>query len=384
MVVYAEYPFSETRVQREAEALVEAGWEVDVLCLRTPGEPDRDSCNGVAVHRLPVDLDKRSLALQLASWTWFLVRAAARLTALHRRRAYDTVQVHNLPDYLVFAAAVPKASGATVVLDLHDLLPEFFAGRFGTERWPWLARLVRLQERLSCRFADHVITVTDQWRDRLVERGVPADTITVVMNVADGRVFRPVPRPPDDGDGPSVIYHGTVTERYGLDLALRAVDMLRDELPGLHLTIRGGGDFVDDLHRLRAELDLEDRVDLVHTLVPLEDLPGIIGSHDLAVVPNRNDEFTDGILPTKLMEYAAVGIPAVAARTSAIEAYFADANVELFEPGDAADLARGIRALAVDSARRRELAARSHVFTDRHDWQAVRAGYVALMERLRG
>ncbi len=75
--------------------------------------------------------------------------------------------MHNLPDFLVFSALPTKLRGVPVILDLHDLMPEFFAGRFGSGRAAaWIGRLVRLQERVSCRFADHVITVSEHWRRR--------------------------------------------------------------------------------------------------------------------------------------------------------------------------------------------------------------------------
>ncbi len=379
MIVHAYYPRGETRVQREAEALVSAGWDVDVLCLRKPGEPPTETYRGVRVHRIPMTLDKRSLPRQLLSYVRFCGRAGLRLALRHRRTPYRTVQVHNLPDFLVLSALVPKLRGVPVILDLHDLMPEFFAGRFPSRR-SWVARLVRWQERMACRFADHVITVSHHWRETLMARGVPADRCSVVLNVADEALF---PRRSGPPTGPEfhVLYHGTVTHRYGLDLAIHAVEMLKDELPDLHLTILGRGDAMPQLRELRDELGLADRVQLRDEMVLAERLPDLIAAADLGVVPYRDDPFTDGLLPTKLMEYAAVGIPCVAARTTAIERYFADTMVELFRPGDAADLARCIRALHDDGDRRRALARGAEVFTGRHPWEDVAAGYVALVER---
>jgi hypothetical protein len=70
------------------------------------------------------------------------------------------VQAHNLPDFLVFAALVPKLLGARLILDLHDLMPEFYASRFKSGMTSFPIRLLCWQERLSCLFAKHVITVT--------------------------------------------------------------------------------------------------------------------------------------------------------------------------------------------------------------------------------
>ena len=259
MVVYARYPLAETRVQREAEALVAAGYRVTVLSLRRESEPARERYRGVDVVRLPVTPEKRSLARQFWSYVRFGARAGREL-ARRRSMPFTSVQVHNLPDFLVFAAIVPKLRGVPVLLDLHDLMPEFFAGRFPGRGGGVAARAIAAQERWACRFADHVITVSDHWRSALIARGVPAARCSVVMNVADGAVFRPVPRPDRDDDGFRLIYHGTLTRRYGPDLAIEAVGRLREELPAVSLTIIGRGDDLDALGAMRVRLGLTDRV----------------------------------------------------------------------------------------------------------------------------
>jgi glycosyltransferase involved in cell wall biosynthesis len=381
MVVYAYYPLGETRVQREAEILAKAGYAVDVICLRAYGELPRERYRGVEVHRLPLRRDKRNLAFQLLSYLRFMLRASARLTKLHLDHPYRTVQVHNLPDFLVFCAIVPKIKRVPIILDLHDLMPEFFAGRFGSGRKGLAARMIRWQERAACRFADHVITVSDHWRTALVQRRVSPDKVSVIMNVADQSIFRPrAPRP----RGPEfcLIYHGTVTYRYGLDLALRAVAIVRDEIPSIRLTIVGNGDQMQRLFDLRRALRLENFVELRDKLVLVEELPQVIGAADVGIVPYRNDVFTDGLLPTKLMEYAAMRIPSIAARTTAIDAYFRNTMVEFFEPDDAIDLARCIRRLHEDPEHLAALAERSENFLRRHDWATIGERYVDLVSSL--
>jgi glycosyltransferase involved in cell wall biosynthesis len=382
MVVHAYYPLTETRVQREAEALIAAGNAVDVICLRGEGEAERERYRGVDVHRLPVGVDKSGLGRQFLSYLRFFALATVRLSKLHVRRPYRSVQVHNLPDFLVFCALLPKLRRVPVILDLHDLMPEFFMARFGSGRRPILAGLIRLQERLACRFADHVITVSEHWRRVLIGRGVPPERCSVVMNVADERIFAPRPRVAPTGSDFRLIYHGSVTERYGLDLAIRAVDLVRAEIPGIHLTILGNGDHMPVLKDLRRRLGLGAFVALWESHLSTEDLPEFLCSADVGLAPYRNDVFTDGIVPTKLMEYAALELPCIAARTSAIEAYFGDSMVELFTPGDAEDLARCIRELWQRPERRAELARRSRRFTRRHNWRRVGAEYVELVRGL--
>lgn len=384
MVVLAYYPLGETRVQREAEALVAHGYDVDVICTRGAGEPPEAVHQGVSIHRLPLRIKKGSLFKQFLNYMQFFALAAAKLTRLHREHAYSSVQVHNLPDFLVFCTFLVKLRGVPVILDLHDLMPEFYVGRFGVSKGGWLSALVRWQERQSCKFANHVITVSEHWRQALIQRGVPAGKCSVVMNVADERIFTPKPESvqPHTDRSFRMIYHGSVVYRYGLDLAIQAVNAVKGEIPGIHLTILGDGDAIPGLIQMTQELGLQDNVAIHDELRPAEELPEIIQAADLGVVPYRNDVFTDGLLPTKLMEYAAMGLPSIASRTTAMESYFSDTMAEFFVPGDADDLARCIRLLYTSPQRMTELKAGCAVFNERYNWKKISAEYAALVAGL--
>jgi len=387
MVVYAPYPLGETRVQREAEALVKNGYDVDVICLRVPGSLAVDQYKSVTIYREKFQFAngwlKDGWRYRFYSYLYFLFAAAFRLTRLHMHNPYTTVQVHNLPDFLVFCALIPKLTGAAILLDLHDLMPEFFFGRFGLDS-SLGARLVRLQERWACRFADHVITVSEHWRRALIGRGVPAEKCSVVMNVADDQIFHPIKKDhKDEGDRRTfrLIYHGSMHQRYGLDLAVRAIDQVRQEIPGVHLLLVGTGPFKPNLKKMVDDLGLQEYV----TIEPLhlaEELPDLIRSCDLGVVPYLSDRFTDGLVPTKLLEYAAMELPAVASRTTAIQAYFSDTNTEFFEPGDVNDLSRCILMLFQNPDRLTELSLKSRNFNQRYNWSQISTEYVSLVNRL--
>jgi glycosyltransferase involved in cell wall biosynthesis len=385
MVVHAYYPIGEPRVQREAEALIDHGYQVDVICLRQPGEPARELVYGVNVYRLPMCRHKgRGVFVQFLEYLAFFCLAFWRLTTLHFRRCYSVVQVHNLPDFLVFVALIPRLMGVKVILDLHDLMPEFYASRFKSGMSGWPVRLVRWQERVACRFANHVITVTEPWRQTLIQRGLSPDKCSVVMNVADSKLFRRDAievRSSQDGRF-HLFYHGTLAQRYGIDLALRAVARLRHELPDVHLTIHGRGEFLGDLRRLAQELELGECVRFSTDYMPMEELPALIASANLALVPYRRDVFTDGILPTKLMEYAALGIPAIVARTPGISAYFDKTMVEFFTAEDVEELARCIQTLYHNRTRLDGLAHHIQKFNQRYNWASQKVEYVNLVKGL--
>ena len=98
--------------------------------------------------------------------------------------------------------------------------------------------------------------------------------------------------------------------------------------------------------------------------------------------PNLDDLFTDGLLPTKLMEYTALGIPVVAAETTTISAYFNNSMVLFFQPGNLDDLCAKISMLFRNPELRRDLIENSNQFNEKYSWEKVAADYVALIDRL--
>jgi len=387
MVVHAYYPLGETRVERQALALLSQGTEVDVICLRASGQPATETVDGVQVYRMPVRRSKHKgsgIIAQLFEYLAFFVLAFIRLSSLHAKRRYSVVQVHNLPDFLVFAALFPKLTGAKVILDLHDLMPEFYAERFQRSMDSLPVRLIRWQERLSCRFADRIITVTELWRQSLIERGQPADKVMVVMNVADDRIFHRDASADVSGDDGRfrLIYHGTMAQRYGLDIALRAINLARHTAPDILLILHGDGEYEKALQNLVNDLGLRDHVQFSTRSVPTSELPKLLKQADLGIVPYLDGVFTGGILPTKLMEYAALGIPALAAHTPAIASYFDETTVQFFTPGDAEELASCILTLYHDRNRLAELARNITKFNEHYNWSEQSAHYLHLIEQL--
>jgi glycosyltransferase involved in cell wall biosynthesis len=387
MIVHAYYPLGETRVEREALALVKHGYDaVDVICLWARNGPEFETRDGVNIYRLPVKRNKHGGAIaQMLEYITFFILAFLKLTALHKKRKYNAVQIHNLPDFLVFVGLIPKLTGAKIILDIHDLMPEFYAARFNTSLNSWPVRLIDWQEKLSCRFANKVITVTETWRKTLIERGVPADKVAVVMNVADDAIFcrdAVTVHPNGNNDCFNLIYHGTLTQRYGIDLVLRAVNQIRSEIPKIHLKIHGGGEYRQTLMNLAEELGMSDIVNFSNVYVPSAELPNLIASAQVGFVPYRRDIFTDGILPTKLMEYTALGVPAIVARTPAIEAYFDDNMVEYFTSEDVDELAASILKLYRNPNHRARLIKNSDTFNQRYNWHKLGAEYANFVDGL--
>ena len=92
------------------------------------------------------------------------------------------------------------------------------------------------------------------------------------------------------------------------------------------------GDYLSEIHRLVAELNLHDRV-IFKDMIPIEELPKVLRTADLGLVPNRESSATHLMLPVKLLEFAMMGIPAIAPRLKTVEYYFGDGFGAIFQAG---------------------------------------------------
>jgi glycosyltransferase involved in cell wall biosynthesis len=384
MVGHIYYP-NDVRVEREAQALIAKGIEVDLICLRRSNESSQEVVDGVYVYRTPLGrFRSKKFIAQLFEYLAFFTLAVIRLTGLYFKRHYDVIQVHNLPDFLVFVALIPKLNGAKVILDLHDLMPEFYAERSQSSMDSLFVRFICWQESISCRFADHVITVTDLWRNTLINRGQPPSKVSVVMNTADERIFNRELGgfPKKDGGIFNLFYHGTMAYRSGLDLLIMAIDQIRHTASDIRLTLHGGGEYRKVLKNLVEEMDLHTYINFSDGGLPTADLPNIILKADLAVVPYRDGVFSGDIFPTKVMEYAALGIPTIASKTTAISEYFDETAILFFTPENIDELANCILILYRDRNRLADLAQNITKFNELYNWEDQKASYYRCIEKL--
>ena len=375
-VAYTHYR-SDPRVRREAEALTEQGDSVTVLALRESGRPSVDLVDRVRVVGFPVERHRGDGLLGYAtSYGRFFIRAAAHLT--RRPRQYDLVHVHSLPEAMVFTALAPKLGGRPVLLDVHDLSTEVFASRHGS-----VPAAVRVAERLALGFADHIVTVHDDYRARITARGVEEGEITVVLNTPDDRRF-PLRKPPVPRRPPTLIYHGTFVARYGLAVALQALATAHDRMPGVRLDLVGDGDFRPEIERLIVELDLSGCVELSPGVVPVDHIPARIEAADIGLVPFLDDTFTRSILPTKLLEYVRMGLPVIVSRNPVVERYFTDDQVFFVDPGDAGQVAAAIEAIADDPGAAARRAQEAQQFFVEDGWPVARKRFLAMIDELVG
>jgi glycosyltransferase involved in cell wall biosynthesis len=382
-VVHAVYP-GDPRVRRQSDALIGAGHQVDLLCLRGPGEPAEEHDGSLRIVRLPVNRTFRGFAGHLAEYLAFAGLAAVRLAREHRRRRYDLVQVATVPDFLAFAAAPLRLAGVPLLLDLHEDMPEFFRDRFAHPLLRPFRPLVSGAARAAAATATELITVHEPLRQLSIARGVAPERIGVVMNSADTRLFDAArhPRRPFADDGElRLIHHSNLQRLYGLDIAVEAVARIDPAQLPYRLDVYGDGPFRAEIEATIARTGSADRVRL-HGRVPIDELPGLLATSDIGLVPSRPEPYLDLSLSTKLLEYAAMGVPTVASDLATFRAHFSGAAVRYVRGGDPDALAAAIRELAADPSAATAMGEEAQRQARRYAWDEQAARYVGIVERL--
>jgi glycosyltransferase involved in cell wall biosynthesis len=379
---------ADRRVWQESRALVEAGFDVTVICP-TGAKRDRERevvIEGVRILRYPLRTPPGGLVGYLREYTvalWHTLRLALKV---RRERPIDIVQACNPPDLLFLIALALRPFGTRFVFDHHDLVPELFASRYPGRQI--LYRLTRFAERLTFASADAVISTNESYRRVAIERGkMAADRVVVVRSAPD--LSRFIGREPDvslrSGKPFLLAYLGVMGQQDGIDYALRAVQLLRDEIgrDDVHCVFMGTGDAFDEMVALSEQLGIADIVDFPGWADD-ECILRCLSTADVCLSPDPLSPFNDASTMNKIVEYMAMGRPVVAfdlteARVSARDAAdYVPANDELA-------FAKAIDALLEDPERRCEMGELGRRRVEQElSWEMSRRTLVRFYEQLLG
>jgi glycosyltransferase involved in cell wall biosynthesis len=377
MVTFSPYPY-DPRPRRAVDALVGEGASVDLICLGNEGAPKREVLNGVNVLRLAIKHDRRGKFAYAYRYAAFILTSSMIFAFRTLGRRYDLVYVHNMPDILVLSSLIPKALGAKVVLDLHDPMPELMMTIFHVSQDSKGVQFLERLEKWSIARADLVITVNVACKRIFSSRSCRPEKIAVVMNAPDGQIFpfratrSEVFTRKTDNKPFVIMYHGSLVERNGLDVAIDALSQLREAIPTAELRIFGENTaFLERMMEAARSKNLQKSVRYLGSR-RLEDLVTEIENCDLGVIPNHRNAFTEINTPTRIFEYLALGKPVIAPSTPGIQDYFNKESLLFFEPGNPGDLAQQIEYAFSHPREVQEIVRRAQQVFLEHTWDRER------------
>jgi glycosyltransferase involved in cell wall biosynthesis len=379
MLVHGYYPL-DPRVRREAEALASFGYQVEVVCLRRSGqsgpakEPRRETINGVRVHRLPLERKRGGQLRYFFEYAVLTLLGSVKLARLHLSRRFQVVHIHNMPDLLVLAGMVPKWTGARLLLDVHDPMPELYQAN-GTSPTGLVTRFLNWQQRLACNLADRVVSVSEPMRENLQQKGVPRDKILIVHNFPDSRYF-PFPERfgawPKNQHDPVMLYCGTVTEHYQLEVAVGALAIALKQIPGLRLRIVGEGNRLAEVREFARRLAVEQKVEFIAPMSN-DKMRHLMADADIGVSTRQAGVFGDLCFSTKILEYLSQGLPVVSSRTETMVRYIPEDTVFYFDPGNSEDMAHQIVRMWTEPTLAQQSLTRARDLLSRYAWDIEKA-----------
>jgi glycosyltransferase involved in cell wall biosynthesis len=367
-------------VRREAETLRDAGYDVDVVCLRPASKEKAALINGVHMHYIPLTRKKGGIIRYLFDYFSFFFLVALKLTRLHLQRPFAAIQVNNMPDFLVFATLVPRILGAKATMVMYEPSPELWATKYSA---PYLIKSISFIEQMSFRYANAVFAVTAQMKQAFVSRGADAEKIRVILNVTDDRFFEEgaVKEAHPANEHFTLICHGAIEERYGHDTMLQAIKRVRSQIPGVQLRILGSGGYLEKFLSQIAEMDLEDHVRYLG-FVPLAEMVKELKGADVGIVAQKSSPYSNLVHTGKMYDYLSLGLPGLVSRLKAVEAYFNEDALRFFEPGDPDSLAEGILDLYQHPEKRQSLVKNSQRLYEEYRWDRQKEIYLSVYRDL--
>ncbi len=366
-----------------------AGHEYHVICPMYKGQAKYEVFNDVHVHRFSMSrIAGKPIGKMFLLWSIFTFLTFWKIAVLHLKHKFDVIHVHNMPDFLVFAAFIPKLFGAQVILEVQDVSPELMMVKVKGPLRRIAFRLAARQERISTAFADHVLTVGWPFEELLLKRGVPQKKLSSILNSADPNIFSLEKRTePFLGEATAerpliLMYHGTNTPRAGLDLAVRALVKARETAPHLRLYYMGsGGSYLPYVKQLVHELGVVDYV-VFRPGAPVDEVVGFVAQGDIGVIPYRSDGFMDLLLPTKAYEFALMRRPMIVSNTVAMRSMFRPESVVLCEPSNVDSFAEAIVDLYQHPEKRAQLIANAEEDYTPYRWEMMAERYHQLLVSL--
>ena len=382
MISYSNY-LHDGRVHRYSQSLIQEGYRVDTIGLGFKGDTRKVEMDGVTVFRIQNrDFSESGPLSYFFNLIIFFLKSLIFSTKMHMKHRYDVIHFHNIPDFGVFCTLIVKWMGASIILDIHDLVPEFYRRKFNVSEKHIIIKMLRLLEQWSCRYADHVITVTDIWKDTLINRSLRNEKCSVIMNLPLSNVFKPIPYVSrKNNESFNLSYHGNLAEQTGVDLLLDALALIVEQAPRIKLQIIGEGRMRTRLQEKSISLGLADCVQFL-PLIPVKELPRYMDAIHAAVDPKRDGVYAGETLSVKAMEYLSMRIPLIVSKTMAASLYFDTDTVCFVEPNNSEAIARAILDLYQNEPLRKNLHLNAKKFNDQYNWTSMKTRYLQIIHKL--
>jgi colanic acid biosynthesis glycosyl transferase WcaI len=334
-----------------AEGLAERGRDVEVVTTlpreRTGGFKGglcpKERTRGFVVKRFRTNRGPNPLS-RLMAWNLYTAGTLANLFSL---RKGDIAFLRTPPLQLGLTGLLArKLRGARVLLNVQDIHPDLSI-QSGILKNPLAIRFAQALEKWVYRVSDHILVISEGFRQNLLAKGVPPDKLSIIPNWVDTDFMRPLPK-----DNPVsrrfslqdkfvIMYSGTISisSNLALERVLDAAGRLKGEKDILFVIV-GEGLKKESLEEKARGLGLSNVLFL--PFQPYRDLPDLLASSDVLLVP-LDKEKSQISVPSKLYNFMAVGRPILGLTTpdSEVAAIIRDTESGRIAPPDESEAIAG-------------------------------------------
>lgn len=346
-ILFVAYKFfdEDPRIVREAAACLRNGYKIDVICVGRTKEEYAEPPDGVTLFSPVIERKRASKLRYIFEYLYFFLYSFLLSAYLQIKRKYKIVQVFVMPELLVFSVIISKLLGAKILMDWEDPSLEVYYTKYSERKGGFYASAIKIIEKLAVNLSDVVITPNIGFNKSFRKRGINTDKFKIVMNAPDSAIFgnhetrsnRISPK------HYSILFNGTIFERHGLHVAIKAIEKVKKKKDSVMLYIVGDGenDYKQRCKELIYELNLEENVTFIPRLL-IEEIPPIIHSTDAGIVPNISTPFTEINMPQRILEFGLLKKPIIIPRLSGILDYISEEEAYFFKPDNEHDLAKAI------------------------------------------
>lgn len=377
MVAYTQLRY-DSRVIREAQAAVEAGFAVDFFTLK---ETDPVPIPGVRViSSSSLQFRGSSKITFIINYLKFFLFCTWAITLNHIRKKYHVIHVNNMPNFLVFSCIIPRISGSKLMLDIHDLVPELYAEKFQLPLEHLLIKLLYLEERWSARFCHVVLSTNKLHNERFVKNKIKKSDFPIILNASDESIFKPCPVHDFYQDPVVIIFPSTIAHRLGLDILVEAMEHVCAKTSNVELRLFGDGEYTEELIALIKSKGLQDHVKYLG-LIDHQQLSREYDQAHIGVIPWPSNYSTNYQMPIKINEYFTKGLAVVASDVKILKVYFSDKAL-FYKAGDAKEFSEKILHLIENRALMSELSHKGHQFYLENTWTLNKNKYQGILQSL--
>lgn len=383
IVVYAHYS-RVARVRKYAESLANENFHLDIICLNEQFTPRQKN---IHLIKYPLERKRISQLWYLMEYFLFFIFAFIHLFRLTFKKKYRIIQIHNMPEVLVFSALIPKILGSKIILDMHDPMPELYMTKYHVEYSYPLVKFLIFIEKICFTFSDHIIAANRDFRKVYIKRHPEIENkISVIGNFPDPSIFKKRKNNNSvDKKKFNLIYMGSIDERFGLDMIINGIELLLNKMPAIRLTIipriSYEGLYFQKILDLIKNKKLENHIRILSPC-PLEEIVNRLTQCELGIVPLKKSVFTDLLIPVKLLEFIHMKIPVIASPAATLKKTFHKNELYFMEKNSPPEFAKAVENLYLNKKLREKLKVNAAKYLLTHNWAEEKRKYLKIINSL--